>query len=135
MPSRNRACREAVRAINHPTPSSIWITDDVLAHAFNRYLCASKASKRFGSNVPGPLEAQRRLSKRRMMGLATVGGSPTFDMGAMFGSGPIPRQELRWEPPTRTGQPKASTLPPEMIGMLVWFFEPESLLLNVYRHI
>jgi hypothetical protein len=105
MPARTRVCREAARAIHHPPTSSIWITDDILANAFNRFLLASQASKRYGSNVPGPLEAQRRLAKRRMMGLAAVGGGPAVDLGALFGNGPVRAHELRWEPPTPTGQP------------------------------
>jgi hypothetical protein len=104
MPSRTRACREAVHAIHRP-PSSIWITDDILANAFNRFLRASRAAKRYGSNVPGPLEAQRRLAKRRMMGLATAGGGPAFDMGALFGNSPVRGHELKWEAPTPIGQP------------------------------
>jgi hypothetical protein len=105
MPSRTRACREAVHAIHHLPPSCIWITDDILAHAFNRFLRASRAAKRYGSNVPGPLEAQRRLAKRRMVGLATAGGGPTFDMGALFGNGPVRGHELNWEPPRPVGKP------------------------------
>jgi hypothetical protein len=49
----------------------------------------SHAARRYGSNVPGPLEARRRASKRRMgcAVAATSMGPPGGDFGALFGSG------------------------------------------------
>ncbi|KAK3720669.1 hypothetical protein LTR37_003719 [Vermiconidia calcicola] len=84
----------------------IWITDDLLAEAFHRFLRVSQTSRRYGSSVPGPLEARRRLAKRKM-GMAAVasGNAPLgSDIGALFGAGavrPPPDYERgwRWEAP------------------------------------
>lgn len=99
-----------------PSPSCLWITDDILSEAFNRFLRVSKAhlyhAKRFRSNAPGPLEARRRATKRRM-GLTAVGsgggGPPPFDMGALFGLGVKPgadmEEGMRWEGPQTPAPP------------------------------
>lgn len=94
MPCRPKLCqRLAARLSNSPPTTSgnghIWVTDELLSDAFNRYVRVSHASRRYGSNVPGPLEARRRLAKRRM-GCAVVGasmGPPGGDFGALFGAG------------------------------------------------
>src|ERR1700761_2873223 len=99
MPSRPRACSEAVRCICKPAKPLLWITDEVLDNAFQRFLRISRTAKRYGSNVPGPLEAQRRLAKRRIMAAAAPWGAPTVDATALFGAGPPAREQLRWEPP------------------------------------
>src|ERR1700753_1744609 len=54
----------------------IWIPESLLSDTTSRFFrlegpCSSQ--KRHGSNVPGPLEARRRLAKRRMA-LASQGG-------------------------------------------------------------
>ncbi|KAL1620362.1 hypothetical protein SLS54_006146 [Diplodia seriata] len=104
MPPRTPACRRAVHrtVLRHVQP--IWITDDLLADAFHRFLNVSDANhKRYGSNVPGPLEARRRASKRRMMGLAPA--SPAFgpDIGALFGPDKL-HQPWGWKPPKTAEQ-------------------------------
>lgn len=45
----------------------IWISEDVLSETFTAFV---RNHKRFGSNVPGPLEARKRASKRRATHLA-----------------------------------------------------------------
>ncbi|KAK3703526.1 hypothetical protein LTR37_014373 [Vermiconidia calcicola] len=100
MPCRNP---QAVgKALQH-----IWITDDVLAEAFHRFMRVSQTSRRYGSSVPGPLEARRRLAKRKMGMAAVASGSapPDGDIGELFGVGavrPPPDFERgwRWEAPT-----------------------------------
>ncbi|KAF2144739.1 uncharacterized protein K452DRAFT_316671 [Aplosporella prunicola CBS 121167] len=87
-----------------PRPGqSVWITDELLADSFHRFVNASNANrstcKRYGSNVPGPLEAKRRLAKRRMMGLAASGGVAGPSFGALFGLNGPARQPWTWEPP------------------------------------
>lgn len=57
---------------NSPT-NHIWISDELLNNLY-RSFSLSKIARRYGSSVPGPLEAQRRAAKRRMMGLAKAGG-------------------------------------------------------------
>lgn len=45
----------------------VWISEDVLSETFTNFV---RNQKRYGSNVPGPLEARRRASKRRATHLA-----------------------------------------------------------------
>lgn len=108
MKCRPKLCQRLAAQLTNtpPTPpanGSIWITDEVLSDAFNRYVRVSHASRRFGSHVPGPLEARRRASKRRM-GCAVVGTSmapPGGDFGALFGAGgtDVSGQGWSWKPP------------------------------------
>ncbi|KAK6005494.1 hypothetical protein QM012_007136 [Aureobasidium pullulans] len=87
----------------------IWISDDALATAYRRFAntCLVNHShtntRRHGSNVPGPLEARRRLARRRMAGLSIAGSSPGImpDFGALLGSGGLDMTSL-WAPPTTT---------------------------------
>ena len=94
MPCRPKLCQR-LAALTTPPPAlpgssnHIWISDELLAEAFNRYVRVSHTTRRYGSNVPGPLEARRRASRRRM-GMAVAGaatGPPGGDFGALFGAG------------------------------------------------
>ncbi|KAJ9647122.1 hypothetical protein H2201_003451 [Coniosporium apollinis] len=107
MSTRPAASRRAAQCLKAAAGSHIWISDDLLADAFQRFIRSSTASsKRYGSNVPGPLEARRRLAKRRMMGLAAAGGGggAVPDFGALFGAGKQPDIPWKWEAPTRVAQ-------------------------------
>ncbi|KAI7524305.1 hypothetical protein KC331_g18175, partial [Hortaea werneckii] len=121
-----------IRAAAPPitTPNALWITDDLLAEAFNRFFqltphhhnhanhARPKTSRRFGSTVPGPLEAHRRRARRRM-GLAAAAasnGPPAPDFGALFGWGGGVKKDvekhLKYEPPRRWYDPGLSAGPP-----------------------
>ncbi|KAI7532480.1 hypothetical protein KC331_g13566 [Hortaea werneckii] len=121
-----------IRAAAPPitTPNALWITDDLLAEAFNRFFrltphhhnhpnhARPKTSRRFGSTVPGPLEAHRRRARRRM-GLAAAAasnGPPAPDFGALFGWGSGVKKDvekhLKYEPPRRWYDPGLSAGPP-----------------------
>ena len=87
------------------SPSSIWITDAVLEHAWARFVCPQR---RHGSSVPGPLEARRRSAKRRMTELAgSAGGGGHIDSALLMGMdtkrqwgwNPPEPPNLLWEPP------------------------------------
>ena len=95
--------------------SGLWITDEVLSEAFNRFVRVSNANlyhaKRFRSHAPGPLEARRRATRRKM-GVATVASGstpPPFDMGALLGLGVKPganmEKGMRWEGPQLPASP------------------------------
>ncbi|KAI7083233.1 hypothetical protein KC339_g13103 [Hortaea werneckii] len=118
-----------IRAAAPPitTPNALWITDDLLADVFNRFFrltphhhnhARPKTSRRFGSTVPGPLEAHRRRA-RRLMGLAAAAasnGPPAPDFGALFGWGGGVKKDvekhLKYEPPRRWYDPGLSAGPP-----------------------
>ncbi|KAF2400035.1 hypothetical protein EJ06DRAFT_582608 [Trichodelitschia bisporula] len=98
MSSSAVAYRKAASCLQAP---ALWITDDVLSNAWHRFL--TSRTKRHGSNVPGPLEARKRLARRRMAGLSVV-GAPGQDLGFMFLNGPPRQNELSWEPPWVVGR-------------------------------
>ena len=59
------------RASHSSTPSRldwVWIPDQLLSSAFHRFAVSHHhpLQRRNGSNVPGPLEARRRLARRRV---------------------------------------------------------------------
>src|ERR1700753_2284583 len=73
----------AASCITYQTPKFVWISDALLTETFNRFF----HHKRYGSNVPGPLEAQRRATKRKNTGLAAVsGGGIPIDPSIVLGS-------------------------------------------------
>ncbi|KAL1956522.1 hypothetical protein VTO42DRAFT_7085 [Malbranchea cinnamomea] len=72
-------------------PDHVWISDDCLARAFARFVGACVGvgqQRRHGSSVPGPLEARRRLNKRRNMNLAgaRAGMGMGPDVAVLFGA-------------------------------------------------
>ncbi|KAF2685613.1 hypothetical protein K458DRAFT_387571 [Lentithecium fluviatile CBS 122367] len=100
------ACRRAVQSLS-PAPSPhVWISDDLLALAVNRFFRVSCPHQtRHGSHVPGPLEARRRAAKRRMtvqMGMPPPGGlmPPLFHFGALFGVRERGEPSWRYEAPS-----------------------------------
>ncbi|EME40027.1 hypothetical protein DOTSEDRAFT_74783 [Dothistroma septosporum NZE10] len=118
MPCRALSiCRQAT------APSRcLWITDDVLAEAWSRFArvvnAASKRrceGRRYGSNIPGPLEAHRRLSKRRMGVAAVAAGGPPIgaDFAALFGIGSFKPEQRndgwKWEAPQLDRRKHAKT--------------------------
>lgn len=82
-----RACRHALQP-SHPTTRTsftdhVWISQDFLASVFRSF---AYAQCRHGSQVPGPLEARRRLAKRRNTALARIGDfGPLDDVVCLFG--------------------------------------------------
>ena len=81
--------------LSRPPPGKlqvIWITDAVLAETFRRF---THATRRYGSNVPGPLESRRRASKRKNASLAYQAGSATpVDPAVLL---PIRPQNSWWQ--------------------------------------
>ncbi|KAF4625904.1 hypothetical protein G7Y89_g12260 [Cudoniella acicularis] len=114
MPSCFPSYRRAVqRQLLLPT-ETVWISEDVLCQAFNRFVSLSKTSRRYGSFVPGPLEARRRMGKRRMAYASQSTPSSPFALGPiwnLFAETDMTR--FQWEPPT----PRASDLhaPPDRL--------------------
>lgn len=117
MPCRTRAVAQSAQPLQH-----LWISDDILSEAFDRFARVSSAERRrrHASNVPGPLEARRRLAKRRM-GMTAVASNtapPDGGFGALFGfrSRPPPAYERgwRWEAPTAFGLPLGPAVGPQV---------------------
>jgi hypothetical protein len=97
-------CHVAHRVLRKPptTPSNpIWISDTFLAEPIQRFTCVHR---RYGSSVPGPLEARRRATRRKNTSLASVGsGGPPIEAGALFGNG---RKVEWWNNPASSEQPE-----------------------------
>ena len=77
----------------------IWISDKALDHAIQRF-SHIRISRRHVGLAPGPLEARKRASKRRMMNLAQAGDGapPEFDL---FPWTEIPPQNgWQWQSPS-----------------------------------
>ena len=76
----------------------IWISEDVLNGAMHRF-AHGKVPRRHAGLAPGPLEARKRVAKRRMMNLAQLGGGG-FDPNVLPGLGAPERMEWNWQSPT-----------------------------------
>ena len=84
--------------INAPK-DHVWISEDVLDSAMHRF-AHGKIPRRHVGLAPGPLEAQKRATKRRMVNLAQVGGGADFDPSVLRGLGAPKRAEWKWQAPT-----------------------------------
>ncbi|MCJ1474130.1 hypothetical protein MMC13_002788 [Lambiella insularis] len=92
-------CRHLVQQRLGCNSSYIWVSDELLSNVFHRFTI-SKKCLRHGSSLPGPLEAKRRLTKRRMMNLASRGVDASIDGAAILGMHePWSQKNLEWEPP------------------------------------
>ncbi|PGH05183.1 hypothetical protein GX51_03082 [Blastomyces parvus] len=85
--NRMSRCRhrlyQALQQHGTAKPDHIWINDELVYEGFSRL---ARHHKRYGSSVPGPLEAQKRLSRRRHAALALMGSSsPAVDPAILFG--------------------------------------------------
>ncbi|OLN82057.1 hypothetical protein CCHL11_08680 [Colletotrichum chlorophyti] len=98
MPSRPtaRCCRAVQHQIRAPL-DNVWITDGVLANAFERYCHVSQLARRKSSSLPGPLESRRRLGKRKMTDLHMDTQSTLPPWASDF---PIDLSQWKWQPPT-----------------------------------
>ncbi|KAJ5287386.1 hypothetical protein N7478_003072 [Penicillium angulare] len=85
------ACRHALKPPTTSTLENPWVSDDLLAATFFRFV---NGQRRHGSCVPGPLEARRRLARRRNTALAGIGGPPVEDIACLFGRNG--REHMKW---------------------------------------
>lgn len=77
----------------------IWISEEVLDSAIHRF-AHGRVPRRHVGLAPGPLEARKRATKRRMMNLAQVEGGGSFDSSVLPGLGTPERVGWRWQSPT-----------------------------------
>ncbi|KAI4281093.1 MAG: hypothetical protein L6R35_005747 [Caloplaca aegaea] len=75
-----RVCRLAATHLSE----NVWITDDILKHAWNRWV-QSCFGQRYGSAIPGPMEARKRSTKRRMTELRPTASGLDFHPGFLAG--------------------------------------------------
>ncbi|KAJ5662088.1 uncharacterized protein N7477_009704 [Penicillium maclennaniae] len=89
MSFSRHAYRHAMKPPASSTSDHLWISDDLLATTFRHF---ANGQRRHGSCVPGPLEARRRLAKRRNTALAGIGG--VEDIACLFGRNG--REHMKW---------------------------------------
>ncbi|KAE9381763.1 hypothetical protein N431DRAFT_393307 [Stipitochalara longipes BDJ] len=110
---RPPACCRAVKRQLSPSYDSIWVSDEILRHAFHRFV-NTRIGKRHGSFVPGPLESRRRLGKRRMTHLTESVPTSLHNLGPIWGLfGKAENTQWRWEAPStrQTSEGSATALP------------------------
>ncbi|KAL9946744.1 hypothetical protein D7B24_008362 [Verticillium nonalfalfae] len=120
MPTRPTArCCRAVKHLRAPL-DNVWITDSVLASAFERYCHASRLSRRNSSSVPGPLENRKRLGKRRITGLYSADFQPTLPPWLI--EFPADLTQWKWSPPTELASRlrMEESPPPKSWSLLTW---------------
>ncbi|KKK16171.1 hypothetical protein AOCH_002152 [Aspergillus ochraceoroseus] len=88
--------RHAYRHVIQPSPTPfidhVWISEELLASTFRRF---ANSQRRYESRVPGPLEARKRLARRRNTALAGLAGSgPLDDIACLFGRNG--REHMKW---------------------------------------
>ncbi|KAF6840087.1 hypothetical protein CPLU01_01402 [Colletotrichum plurivorum] len=91
-----QCCRAIQQQIRAPL-DDVWVTDGMLAQAFERYCYVSHLARRRSSFVPGPLEGKRRLGKRKMTDLHMDNGSTLPPWAIEF---PVDLRRWKWQPPT-----------------------------------
>ncbi|KAK4105515.1 hypothetical protein N658DRAFT_122678 [Parathielavia hyrcaniae] len=128
MTAPTSPCRRALQRQIAPSRDAVWITDGLLASAFDRYCRVSATWNRKASNVPGPLEGQRRLGRRRMADASTWYCPPTPPSWAFLTPPDLSR--WTWKPPSlaqeQTGLRGDDTGPAELLSLLPqWLRESE----------
>ena len=81
----------------------VWIGDDLLRSAFQQFTRTCQP-RRHASFAPGPLEARKRASKRRIGALAPLGTIDSLDLSFVPGFGPSSsasekRSKWQWQEP------------------------------------
>lgn len=100
-PRPTARCTRAVKQLRAPI-EHVWITDSILASAFERYCSVSRPHRRLSSSTPGPLENRRRLGKRRMTGLYSTEFQMTLPPWMI--EFPVDLSQWKWSPPTSADQ-------------------------------
>lgn len=99
---RQLCCLSVPRRVKAPAPTDyhLCITDDIFNDSLSRFALAA-LSRKHGSFVPGPLEARRRATKRRMVNLAKTGGGVVnkLILCAEVNPDQYPK-EWQWQPPS-----------------------------------
>ncbi|KAK1997525.1 hypothetical protein LX36DRAFT_68576 [Colletotrichum falcatum] len=111
-----RCCRAVQQQIRTPL-ENIWITDGLLASAFERYCHVSRLTRRKSSSVPDPLENRRRLGKRKMTDLH-MNTQPTLPPWAMDFLPDL--SQWTWQPPTQRSSEETRVLLSQQRQLVPW---------------
>ncbi|KAL8719804.1 MAG: hypothetical protein Q9225_003239 [Loekoesia sp. 1 TL-2023] len=107
-----------------PLPNHIWIADDVLNHALHRW-AQTCVGRRHGSAIPGPLEARKRATRRRIMDLRPTAGGFDLHPGFLAGLnlGQENQQGWQWQAPTPAHQQDHPTDRGNDVALPPWLTE------------
>ncbi|KAL2856020.1 hypothetical protein BJY01DRAFT_231437 [Aspergillus pseudoustus] len=120
------AYRHAIRPTSTATTNHVWISDELLASTFQRF---TSGQRRHESRVPGPLEARRRLAKRRNTALASVAGSGILDDAAcLFGRNG--REHMKWTSAYQFSSPNALAPQEDLYDQDVGAYESQNPVYN-----
>ena len=98
MSWKRHVCPFVVPGPLRPPTDHIWISDDILDPALHRFM-RCRVQVRHGSCIPGPLEARKRATKRRLMNLAQAGGGGAIDSASLAGLKGLEQQGFQWQAP------------------------------------
>ena len=122
LPRSPACCRAVKRQLLQPS-DSIWVSDEVLRHVFQRFV-NSRTGKRYGSFVPGPLESRRRLGKRRMAHLTESIPTSAQNAGSLWDFfGEADNMQWQWEAP-KVRKATGSSAAPLPAWVLDWDTSP-----------
>ena len=107
MSLNRRACRPFLARLQPGKFKYAWTSDDTLISALRPFLLTRSCRRHVGL-APGPLEARKRATRRRLMGLAPSGTAPpTGDIAShvgieswLFGRSKITPQTYQWQEPS-----------------------------------
>ncbi|KAK4168516.1 hypothetical protein QBC43DRAFT_308987 [Cladorrhinum sp. PSN259] len=100
MNPRVSHCSRAFQRQVAPSKDTLWVSDALLARAFENYSRVSIAWNRRFSHLPGPLESQRRLGRRRIGDLNALQYPPTPPPWEF--AFPLDLSNWKWQPPGST---------------------------------
>lgn len=124
MPPRPTSrCYRALQSHTNAPAEAVWVTNDILIRALQRYIDVSRAHRRMVSYAPGPMYHRKRFGRRQMTELNSLQSAGTLPVWALP-NGPDmmqwqwqpPKSDL-WSPwpppsPSLTPSPLLSPLPP-----------------------
>ncbi|KAL4791001.1 hypothetical protein BDV19DRAFT_315537 [Aspergillus venezuelensis] len=87
------ASRHTTLSSSTPLLDHVWISEELLASSFGRFVNGQQ--RRYESRVPGPLEARRRLARRRNAALASAASLlPGEDIACLLGKNG--KEHMKW---------------------------------------
>ncbi|KAL4970712.1 class I SAM-dependent methyltransferase [Aspergillus stella-maris] len=93
------ASRHTPLSSSTPLLDHVWISEELLASSFGRFVNGQQ--RRYESRVPGPLEARRRLARRRNTALASAASLlPGEDIACLLGKNG--KEHMKWGEPGRS---------------------------------
>lgn len=98
MPPRPTSpCYRALRSHTNAPAEAVWVTDDILSRALQRYIDVSRAHRRMVSYAPGPMYHRKRFGRRQMTELNSLQSAGTLPVWALPNAPDM--MQWQWQPP------------------------------------